>query len=94
MKFSVDFKVTTWERIVIHNEDDFNKIIKKFKEDGGFGNGDVYDITEELEYEQLEDTTEEMTVAENDGENTIELMKDGLCIWGNADELNKGGEDA
>lgn len=87
--YSIDFKVTTWERVVIHDKKDFKRVLSEFKEGRIENNEDVYGLTPHTHFERLDDVVEEMTVAENDGNSTIEIMEDGLCIWGNGDEFKE-----
>jgi hypothetical protein len=37
-------------------------------------------------YEVQLDTSEQMSLEDNQGQNTIEIMKDGNLIWGNGDK--------
>ena len=93
-KYSIDFKVTTWERFIISNKEDYEKILKKFKEEDGNTNDDVYETIDHVDLKTIKNTIEEMTIEDNDGENTIEIMNNGVCVWGNATSMNEGDDDA
>ena len=85
----VDFKVTTWERINVPSEHE-EKVIEKLQ------NGEIQNANDLSEYLEsldcwgvydgiLEETSEQMSVEENDGCSTIEAIDDGgIDIWKNS----------
>jgi hypothetical protein len=81
----LDIKNTVWERVHFDSEEQMNEVIEKLKT-GEFKSGiDVCDYlaksTEWLDY-----TSEELSVEENDGLSTIEIMLNGDVIWENGTE--------
>lgn len=91
----VDQKVTTWIRNTVAVEADskeeaIKQVIKDLKDK------DVYQLAV-MDSEELCETEEPLTVKDNDGEPTIEIMdhyKDGYglysygVVWNNVDEFN------
>ena len=89
-EFAVDIKETVWYRQVItipaYTKDEAEKIAIQLVADRE--NGDIDSISEVTDYdrgEYLFDTAENMTVEENLGKPTVELMDfDGKHIYDNA----------
>ena len=70
---SVDFKITNWERIEIP-EDKIQEVIERIKNGTCTQASDLMDIGS---YEGvLEDTGEQMSITENDGQCTIDVIAD------------------
>jgi hypothetical protein len=67
----VDFKITNWERVEIPN-DKIQEVIERIKNGTCTQASDLMDIGS---YEGvIEDTGEQMSVAENDGQCTIDVF--------------------
>ena len=81
---NLDFKITVWQRIHLHDDDPHKEeILKHFKE------GSVYDIFEmnNYQYETLYDTEEILIPETNNGDPTRDILDDdGNSIW---DNVNK-----
>jgi hypothetical protein len=82
MKF--DFKVTTWERITV-DEEDVQQVLQGIKNGTLTSSNDIFNLIEGCESEILDEATVQMSVAENGGECTIEVIsEDGETIFTNA----------
>jgi hypothetical protein len=81
----LDFKITTWKRLILNDNQDLEKTISELYE--GFT---PYDV-ESKECENLYDTEEFMSVYENDGCSTIEIYQNDKLIWDNShiSEINR-----
>jgi hypothetical protein len=73
----VDFKITKWERIEIPSESEA-EVEKGIKEGKLRTSTDVWNILSvgEANLEELDDTTVQMSVKENEGASTIELFEE------------------
>jgi hypothetical protein len=78
-----DFKITTWERVTVpevHEE----KILEGIKKGEITSANDIFNILNEADYTIIPEVEEQMTVEENGGSSTIEVMNDdGDLVWGN-----------
>lgn len=77
-----DFKITTWERVTVpeHMEQD----IKAKIESGEITTANhIHDYCEEAETNGIDGVEGEVSLEDNGGFNTIEVMVDGDVIWGN-----------
>ena len=92
----IHYKCTTWCKLKLPNGVDKERILQKLNE--GYTPNDIAALIseklpdEDIGWETIDNTEEFMTVEENDGESTIELMEwqpgiEGLkCIWDNSYE--------
>jgi len=78
----VDFKVTMWTRAIIDDEDK-DKVLKALKSGEITNISDLYGFAEDPLWEDLHETQEEMTVEDNGGESTIEIIDDGEIVYTN-----------
>ena len=72
----VDFKITIWERVHIDDEN-VEKVAEKIKDGTITCSNDVYSEFDErvaIDCEILHETSEQMTLEENDNQSTIELF--------------------
>lgn len=89
MKYYLDYKVTSWKRIEVDEEVLDN--VKDWLESNLEGNDDLEMILDNYELSNylkssgfIEDTEEYLTVEENSGESTIELInEDHFKLWEN-----------
>lgn len=83
-----DFKVTVWQRVNVPEEieDHVLKAIKSGKITSAI---EVYaflnEVTSDIYCSTLLETEEQMTVEENDGNSTIEVVENGKTIWENGE---------
>lgn len=81
---NIDFKITTWERVTVPIEHE-KKVLKAIKKSKITCSNDIFDIIDNINIELLDEVTEQMTVKENEGNSTIEVMDDnGKIIWSNS----------
>jgi hypothetical protein len=84
-----DFKVTTWERVTVDQEDE-EKVLEAIKNGTVTSSNDIFDLLYDsgnISCEILDDTTNKMTIEENGGVSTIEIIDDnGQTIFTNAAE--------
>lgn len=78
MRKYVDYKYTSWGRMYFKEDADISKIIDKLEQ--GYlplelGYDGVVPNLENCEWEPINDTEEYLTLEENDGQSTIELME-------------------
>ena len=69
-----DFKITTWERVTVEPEHE-EQLLRLIKEGTITSANDVYEYFD-ANCEQLDDVGEQMTVEENGGSSTIEVLGD------------------
>jgi len=88
MKF--DFKITTWERVTVReeNEEEVLQAIKNGKIESA---NDIYDFLADkeninIECEILTEVDEQMSVEDNGGASTIEVVDAGKTIFYNGTE--------
>ena len=79
MKKYIDYKVTQWNRIYLDDNVDLEEIINKLK-----NNEHEIDNVESNYCEHGVDTSQYLTVVENEGEPTIEVYKNDSLIWDNS----------
>ena len=77
----VDFKVTMWTRATIDDEDK-DKVLKALKSGEITNIFDLYGFVDP-EWEDLLETQTGMTVEDNGGESTIEIIDDGEIVYTN-----------
>ena len=87
------YKCTTWCKLKLPDSTNKEDLIEKLNE--GYlplelGYDDIVEGVQDVEWEAINDTEEFLSVNDNDGQSTIELMEDdktGLkCIWDNSYE--------
>lgn len=91
----IDFKVTTWIRIAVKNQDVLDRIIQKFKDEEIINPCELYSdsdfkLDEDImTSEEIHDVSEWITPEENDLCSTIEIYTDTdkgylLEVWNNS----------
>ena len=82
-----DFKVTTWERVTVANKEDEQKVLEAIKNGIVTSSNDIFDLfydSSNISCEIIDDTTTKMTIEENGGSSTIEVIDaDGSTIFSN-----------
>jgi hypothetical protein len=79
----IDFKITSWERVQV-SDDKVEEIISKIKSGEISSSEDLIELTINSEYLGIiDDTTEQMTIEENDGQSTIEILVDTETVFTN-----------
>ena len=84
----VDFKVTSWERVYV-DDDNIDMVIDKIKSGEVSSSDDIYtefEVGVAISSEILLETVESMTVEENDGQSTIEVYRNNEDVYTNAVE--------
>jgi hypothetical protein len=83
---NVDFKITTWERVEV--EDDSIEEVQKAIESGEVTSAEqlVSQFNGVRYAGKIDDTDEQLTVEENGGCATIDIMEDGDSVWDNGEE--------
>jgi len=71
-----DFKVTTWERITVPQEHEA-RVLKGIEDGEITCASDVWDICDDADLEYVDVPSEQMSVEENGGEATIEVIDNG-----------------
>ena len=69
-----DFKITTWERVTVEPEHE-EQLLRLIKEGTITSANDVYEYFD-ADCNKLDDADEQMTVEENGGSSTIEVLGD------------------
>jgi len=85
-----DFKITTWERVNVSEEHE-QKVLQAIKEGKITSSNDVFDfLADKMDFRyinfrciKLSETDEQMTVEENGGCSTIEVIDNGEEIFNN-----------
>jgi hypothetical protein len=78
-----DFKITTWERVTVDQEDE-QKVLEAIKDGSVTSANDIFNLCDNADYNILAETEEQMTVEENGGSSTIEVIDaDGNTIFSN-----------
>lgn len=84
-----DFKITTWERVTVSKENE-NKVLEALKNNKINSADDVYNLLEEdgnIDCTVLLECNESMTLQENGGCSTIEVIDDlGEIVFKNGKE--------
>jgi hypothetical protein len=78
----LDYKVTTWRRVTLNEEDNVGDIIHELETT----KPDELSIIDEKHSFTTLDTEEFISVNENDGFSTIEIYEDCNLIWDNSYE--------
>lgn len=78
-----DFKITTWERVTVDPKDE-KKILELIKSGDITSANDVFAYVFNAKCIKLDDVDVQMTVEENGGEATIDVLEDGDSIYSNA----------
>jgi hypothetical protein len=69
-----DFKITTWERVEASSDEKGQEILKGIK-DGTITSAEaIFEIDPNAQCQKLADTDEQLTVEENGGQTTIEVL--------------------
>jgi len=79
----IDFKVTMWTRATI-NDEDKDRVLEALKNGEITNISDLYGFAEDPEWEDLNETQEEMTVEDNGGQSTIEAIYDNETVYTNS----------
>ena len=95
MKF--DFKITTWERVTVEDSENESNVLKAIKEGKINSADDVFYFLEDrgelglinAYCKVLEDTSEQMSVNENGGNATIEVIEGTETIFTNQNKKDK-----
>jgi hypothetical protein len=72
----IDCKITTWDRAKINDEEDKKIVLNAIKEGKLRNESDLAQLDIDIEWETLNDVSENMTVEENDGFATLEVFND------------------
>lgn len=80
----VDFKITSWERVSIDDER-LDEVLEKIKNGEIQTSNDlVYTLNDDCSFEGvLYETEEQLSLQDNDGYSTIEIIQDGRTLYGN-----------
>jgi hypothetical protein len=80
-----DFKITTWERVIINDEEDQKKVFELIKTGEITSANDIWNkgLGELAEYSILPDVSKQMTLEENGGRSTIEVLDNGETLYEN-----------
>lgn len=84
----VAFKITTWGRVSVP-ENLEKEVLELVKQGKVTCSNDIYELVEfhdNLSYDIVEGTEEQMSLEDNDGQSTIEVMLDGETIFTNQEE--------
>ncbi len=85
-----EFKITAWARVNIHEKEDFEKIVKFFKAKKFDCSDDIFEFTDEADYEVLVDSEEHISVEDNNGDATIEIFDDKYhLLYSNAEIIKE-----
>jgi len=80
----IDFKLTQWERFEV-SEDFADEVLAKIKS-GEISNGiQLADAYPSLDWNTILETEEYMNPEQNDGDSTIEVLKDHETVWTNVE---------
>lgn len=84
-----DFKITTWERVNVSEEHE-DIVLEAIKSGEISSAADVFDFLADkgdmnVETNTILETDEQMTVEENGGSSTIEVMDEGKIIYKNGE---------
>jgi hypothetical protein len=78
-----DFKITTWERVTVPKEFE-EKVLDGIKNRTITSSNDIHNICSGADYKKLDGVDEQMTIDENGGSATIEVMENGNMIYSNS----------
>ena len=82
MAIEIHEKVTLWKKYIFKDDTDINEIIELLKKDGTLDNVIGEDLGF-LEAAEVEDTLSFIQPCDNNGESTIEVIKNDEIIWKN-----------
>lgn len=84
----LDIKNTVWERVHFDSEEQMNEVIELLKT-GKLQTGN--DVCEHLDKstEWIDETSEELTVEDNNGLSTMEIIVEDKTVWENGTELGE-----
>ena len=77
-----DFKITTWERVKVKKENE-QKVLDGIKDGSITCANDIFTIDSNADAQPLHEVDEQMTVKENGGSPTIEVLSDDETIFTN-----------
>jgi len=78
----IDFKVITWYKCEV--PDEYNDAVVQALKDGKITcSDDISDYADDLEWIELTECQEEMTIEDNDGQATIEAYVDDHLVYTN-----------
>jgi 23S rRNA G2445 N2-methylase RlmL len=77
-----DFKVTAWERVNVDEKDE-QKILQLIKEGKINSSADIFNHCDSASFEMIAETEEQMSVEENGGSSTIEVLDGQETIYTN-----------
>ena len=81
----VDFKIITWQRVTIPEYAE-ETVLRKLKEGQITTIEEIFEIAADSYMENLEEVETYMTVKENEGYSTIEVLnEEGETIWDNSE---------
>jgi hypothetical protein len=80
-----DFKITTWERVTVPKEFE-EKVLDGIKDGSITSAEDIFNLDIDADCNKLDDVDEQMTVDENGGCATIDVLEDGNSIYTNAED--------
>jgi hypothetical protein len=85
----VDFKITAWERVSIGDER-LDEVLEKIKNGNIQTSTDLfYTLNDDCSNEGiLYETGEQLSLQDNDGYSTIEIIQDGRTLYGNGHGLD------
>jgi hypothetical protein len=79
-----DFKITTWERVTVSEKHE-EKVLQGIKDGTITSAYQIFDIVDGAECKKLDDTDEQLSVEENGGSSTIEVLDGGDTIFTNGE---------
>ena len=80
---TLDIKFSVWERVEFESEEQMNDVLEKLKSKELVTGYDVMEYIESYS-EPIDDTLEELSLEDNGGSPTMEIMDDnGNIIWHN-----------
>ena len=77
-----DFKVTTWKRVTVSEEHE-QQVLDAIKGGSVTCANDIFGIVSSAECKKLDDADEQMTIEDNMGASTIEVLNDSDTIFEN-----------
>ena len=79
-----DFKITTWERVKVGKEDE-QKVLDGIKDGTITCASDICNMDVNADCQKLDEVDEQISVEENGGSSTIEVMVDGELLYTNGE---------
>ncbi len=77
---NIDFKVSLWTRVTVREEDK-DKVLNALKSGDISGFSDIYELTEDPQWEILTDTMEDITTQDDSDSATIEAIESGDSLF-------------